>query len=65
MVAKPYFPGRALLFMAIAIAAAVTAGTARAQTDAIGKLFLNGGYCSASVISPNNEIVTAGLLEPI
>jgi V8-like Glu-specific endopeptidase len=26
---------------------------------AAGKLFLNGGYCSASVISPNNIIVTA------
>lgn len=25
----------------------------------IGKLFLNGGFCSASVISPNNVIVTA------
>lgn len=25
----------------------------------IGKLFLNGGFCSASVVSPNNVIVTA------
>jgi V8-like Glu-specific endopeptidase len=26
---------------------------------AVGKLYFNGGYCSASVISPNNVIVTA------
>jgi V8-like Glu-specific endopeptidase len=59
MVAKLYFLGRALLFMAVAIAAAITAGPVRAQNKAIGKLFLNGGSCSASVISPNNDIVTA------
>ncbi len=29
------------------------------QDKTIGKLFVNGGYCSASVISPNNAIVTA------
>ncbi|HKM88718.1 MAG TPA: trypsin-like serine protease [Xanthobacteraceae bacterium] len=60
MVAKLYFPGRALLFMAIAIAAAVTAGPVRAQTKPIGKLFTSSGTCSASVVSGNNVIVTAG-----
>lgn len=30
-----------------------------APQDTIGKLFLNGGFCSASVISGNNVIVTA------
>jgi V8-like Glu-specific endopeptidase len=60
MLAKLHFPGRALLFMAIAIAAAVPAGTARAQTKAIGKLFLAGNAsCTASVISSKNIIVTA------
>jgi V8-like Glu-specific endopeptidase len=59
MVAKLHFSGRALLFIAVAIAAAATAGPVRAQTKPIGKLFLNGGFCSASVISGNNDIVTA------
>jgi len=60
MVAKPYFSGRALLFIVATIAAAATAGPARAQNAAIGKLFMNGGTCSASVVSPKNIIVTAG-----
>jgi V8-like Glu-specific endopeptidase len=59
MIAGPYFSGRALLSMAIVILAAVPAETARAQTAAIGKLFTNNGYCSASVVSGNNIIVTA------
>jgi V8-like Glu-specific endopeptidase len=74
MAAKPSFFRRALLTATVAIAGAATAGPTFAQTDiytqyqefgnpqapiAIGKLFLNGGYCSASVISGNNIIVTA------
>src|SRR5262245_29446566 len=59
MTAGLHFSGRTLLSMAIAILAAVPAGTARAQTNAIGKLFTNSGWCSASVISGNNIIVTA------
>ena len=59
MTAGPLFFGRTLLSMAIVILAAVHAGTARAQTAAIGKLFTNSGTCSASVISGNNIIVTA------
>lgn len=59
MTAGPHFSGRPLLSMAIVILAAVHAGTARAQTAAIGKLFTNSGTCSASVISGNNIIVTA------
>jgi hypothetical protein len=43
MVAGPYFPGRALLFMATVILAALPVGTARAQTAAIGKLFTSSG----------------------
>jgi V8-like Glu-specific endopeptidase len=30
-----------------------------ARQEKIGKLFLNGGFCSASVVSPNGVIVTA------
>ena len=74
MVAKLLFLGRALLVLGAAIAAGAPVGPALAQTDiftqyqetgnpqaptAIGKLFLNGGFCSASVISGNNIIVTA------
>jgi len=59
MVAKPNSSGRAFLFMAVAIAAAVAAGPARAQTKPIGKLFTAAGTCSASVISGKNIIVTA------
>ena len=74
MVAKLLFPRRALLTLVAATAAIAPPGLVRAQTDiftqyqetgnpqtpiAIGKLFLNGGYCSASVISGNNIIVTA------
>src|SRR5579863_3178054 len=75
MVAKNRrFSVRALLTFASAIAALAWAGPVCAQTDiftqyqetgnpnapaAIGKLFLNGGYCSASVISGKNIIVTA------
>jgi len=59
MVAKSYFSGCALLFMSTVILAAVPAGTARAQTAAIGKLFTSTGTCSASVISGKNIIVTA------
>ena len=74
MVAKLLFPRRALLALVAATAAIAPPGPVRAQTDiftqyqetgnpqtpiAIGKLFLNGGYCSASVISGNNIIVTA------
>lgn len=61
-------------FSIAAIAAAILAGSAFAQTDiftqyqetgngntpaAIGKLFTNEGTCSASVVSGNNIIVTA------
>ena len=60
MVIRWYFSGRALLSLATVILAAVSAGTARAQTAAIGKLFTNAGTCTASVISGNNIIVTAG-----
>ena len=59
MSANPYFSGRALLFMAAVILALVPAGTVRAQTAPIGKLFSNNGTCSASVISGKNIIVTA------
>jgi V8-like Glu-specific endopeptidase len=59
MVARRYFSGCALVSMAALIFAAVLTGPARAQTAAIGKLFLNGGFCSASVISGKNIIVTA------
>jgi V8-like Glu-specific endopeptidase len=59
MVAMSRFFGRALLFMAAVILAAVPAETARAQTAAIGKLFTNSGTCSASVVSGKNIIVTA------
>jgi len=59
MVAKPYLSGCALLSMATVILAAVPAGTARAQTAAIGKLFTSSGYCSASVVSGKSIIVTA------
>ena len=59
MVAKPYLSGRALLSMAAVILAAVPAGTARAQTAAIGKLFTSSGTCSASVVSGKSIIVTA------
>lgn len=58
MVASPYFFRHALLSMVIVILAAVPA-VSSAQTAAIGKLFLNGGTCSASVISGKNIIVTA------
>jgi V8-like Glu-specific endopeptidase len=60
MVARPYFSGSALLSMATVILAAVPAGTARAQTAAIGKLFTSSGACSASVVNGKNIIVTAG-----
>ena len=65
---------RALLAAAAVLAGQVLLGSAFAQTDiftqyqesnnpnapaAIGKLFLNGGFCSASVISGKNIIVTA------
>jgi len=50
--------------MVTVILAAVPAGTARAQTAAIGKLFTSGGYCSASVVSGKSIIVTAAQ-EPI
>jgi V8-like Glu-specific endopeptidase len=68
------FSRRALMTVTAAIASVVVVGPALAQTDiftqyqetgnpntprAIGKLFSNDGYCSASVISPNNIIVTA------
>jgi hypothetical protein len=61
MVAKLLFSGRALLTLVAAIATAAPPGPVIAQTDiftqyqetgnpqtpiAIGKLFLNGGYCS-------------------
>ena len=59
MAANRLFSGRALLLIAGIIAAAVPAGTARAQTAAIGKLFTSGGTCSASVVSGKNIIVTA------
>ena len=59
MTAGPYFSVRTLLSLAIVIVAAAPAGTARAQTAAIGRLFTNAGTCSASVISGNNIIVTA------
>jgi|SRR5271166_1188977 len=73
MVAKLLFSGRPLLTLAAAIAALAQPGPVLAQTDifsqyqetgnpqaptAIGKLFLN-GFCSASVISGKNIIVTA------
>ncbi|RTL25905.1 MAG: trypsin-like serine protease [Burkholderiales bacterium] len=65
---------RLLLVLVMAMAGVAQVRLAQAQTDiytqyqetgnpntpaAIGKLFLNGGYCSASVISGNNVIVTA------
>jgi V8-like Glu-specific endopeptidase len=59
MTAGPYFSVRTLLSLAIVIVAAAPAGTARAQTAAIGRLFTNAGTCSASVISGNSIIVTA------
>jgi V8-like Glu-specific endopeptidase len=60
MFAKPNFSGCALLSMATVMLAAVPTGTAQAQTAAIGKLFMNDGeYCSASVVSGKNIIVTA------
>ena len=59
MAANRLFSGRALLLIAGIVAAAVPAGTARAQTAAIGKLFTSSGTCSASVVSGKNIIVTA------
>jgi V8-like Glu-specific endopeptidase len=59
MVAKPYFSGRAVLFMATVVLAVVSGGTVRAQNATIGKLFTNSGTCSASVVSGNSIIVTA------
>jgi V8-like Glu-specific endopeptidase len=59
MADRVHFSRRALLSTAIVICAAIPAGTARAQTAAIGRLFTNLGTCSASVISPNSIIVTA------
>ncbi|MCH8180746.1 MAG: hypothetical protein IIA02_13315 [Proteobacteria bacterium] len=65
---------RLLWVLAVVMAGLGPVLTAQAQTDiytqyqetgnphapaAIGKLFTNGGYCSASVISGNNIIVTA------
>lgn len=74
MIARSFFFQRVLLATAVAITGVAVAGSAMAQKDiftqyqetgnpkaprAIGKLFLNGGYCSASVISGHNIIVTA------
>jgi hypothetical protein len=59
MIARLYLSGRVLWLIITVILAAVPVGTARAQTAAIGKLFMTGGYCSASVISGKNIIVTA------
>ena len=74
MVAKSFSFQCALVAATAAIVGAAAVGPTFAQTDiftqyqetgnplaptAIGKLFLNGGYCSASVISGNNIIVTA------
>jgi V8-like Glu-specific endopeptidase len=59
MLYKSFVPGRAVLIAATAIAAMAPAGAAKAQTAAIGKLFTSGGWCSASVISGKNIIVTA------
>jgi V8-like Glu-specific endopeptidase len=59
MFAKIHFSWPALLFFAAAFFAAVPAQPAHAADARIGKLFLNGGTCSASVISGNNIIVTA------
>jgi V8-like Glu-specific endopeptidase len=60
MFAKPYFSWFASLCCAALMAVMLSSGTAQAQTAAIGKLFLNGGTCSASVVSGKNIIVTAG-----
>jgi V8-like Glu-specific endopeptidase len=75
MTAKVNFFGRALLAaaaMGATLTSPAFAGTPdvftqyreepgnnNAPSPPIGKLFLNGGYCSASVISGNNIIVTA------
>jgi len=59
MIAKTYLSERTLLSMAAVILAILPAGTARAQTAAIGKLFTSSGTCSASVVSGKNIIVTA------
>jgi hypothetical protein len=74
MATKTYASGRSLSTVAAAVAAQALAGPAFAQTDiytqyqetgnpnaptAIGKLFINGGFCSASVISGKNIILTA------
>jgi hypothetical protein len=59
MIAKTDLSERRLLSMAAVILAILPAGTARAQTAAIGKLFTSSGTCSASVVSDKNIIVTA------
>jgi len=60
MVVKTYFSGCALLSAATMMLTATQMATARAQTAAIGKLFMNNNeYCSASVVTENNIIVTA------
>src|SRR5258708_3104608 len=59
MVARRFLSGCALLSVATVILAAVSTGTARAQTARIGNLFTTPRTCSASVISGNNIIVTA------
>jgi len=62
METKPYFSRFAQLCVAALIMMAVSSGAAHAQSASItvGKLFTNSGTCSASVISSNNIIVTAG-----
>ena len=74
MIVKLSFLQRLFLTFAVAFVGMAAVGPVSAQTDiftqyqetgnpntpaAIGKLFSNAGYCSASVISGNNIIVTA------
>lgn len=51
--------GRVFLSVTLAVLAMLPWSSANAQDARIGKLFLNGGYCSASVVSGKNIIVTA------
>ena len=60
MFTKPNFSWSALFCMVVLVSGMASLGTAHAQVATIGKLFTSEGTCSASVVSPNNIIVTAG-----